>query len=213
MAHRDRPFGYRQALMIMANVNVNFKRHQLREPRYASETAVSGLQPCIESSAPARCEREDQPYKTSAVVLCQARPTTSSPASLASPGRPVPPSIMPSRTKNKPARSGIGMTAHSTRRRHTTVVPCGSQSGDMGRARTLHSSRDVLFGPSLLTGEVGWFVKAFLGLGRPGDWTSSMPAYLTGGCCLTAAHCCLFLLLLTFFLVRYGTQNQRTCRL
>ena len=92
---------------------------------------------------------------SSCVMPGAANDIIASPASLASPDRPVPPSIMPSRTKNKPARSGIGMTAHSTRRRPTTVVPCGSQSGDMGRARTLHSSRDVLFGSSLLTGEVG----------------------------------------------------------
>lgn len=57
--------------------------------------------------------------------------------------------------------------AHGPRRRLRTVVPCASHSGDMGRARTLHSSRDVLFGSSLLIRDCGIVRQSFLGPWRP----------------------------------------------
>lgn len=174
MLHGDRPFGYRPDYHDRDHINI--KRHRRERARmlcFRHNTTngwVYVLQPCIEFSVPARCEREGSTLqRASCCVMPRTRATTSSPASLASPRRPVPPSIMPSRTK--PASRGpiVSTTvpggvvgAHNQDMRPTTMVPCdvprsaaGRQSGDMGRARTLHSSRDLLFGSSLLIAEGG----------------------------------------------------------
>lgn len=193
--------------------HIDVKRHQARwalcfrhNTRAAVCLAGPAALPCIEFSAPARCEgRKGQPYEASTAALCHAGPTTSSPASLASPGRPVPSSIMPSRTNLQAGGHPV-----STAVQPATVVPCAVPRAAAclvtwdGRG---HFTRPGIFysGRPCLQAEGGWFVKAFLALGGPGDWKSSMPAYLTDGWCrpgcssLITAYCrCLF------FPVRHG---------
>lgn len=172
-------------------------------------------------SAPARVPERGSTLQRASCCVMPRRATTSSPASLASPGRPVPPSIMPSRTNLQPGtcinrRAGpvfvwCGRISKSAAH-DNGPLRCASRGGSLvtwdGRGHftrpgIFYSGRPCL---GVRVGRLGRFVKAFLALGGPGDWKSSMPAYLTDG---NAAYYCYCLL----FPVRFGTQNQRTCRL
>lgn len=197
----DRHWVLERTLMIVTTSTSNVtKRGALCSRHNNTGGCVSGraCSPALHRILRAGAVRGEkgQPYEASTAALCHAGPTTSSPASLASPGRPVPSSIMPSRTN-------LQAGAHS-------VVPCAVPRAAAclvtwdGRG---HFTRPGIFysGRPCLQAEGGWFVKAFLALGGPGDWKSSMPAYLTDGWCrrgcisLTAAYCrCLFCL------VRHG---------
>lgn len=151
----------------------NVKRHQ-QDNAPGHNKHLPSLQPCIEFSAPAKVQERVNPPGTGA-VLCQPSPNDIIVASLASPGRHAPPSIMPSRTKKTCGGGHYCMTtaepACVSSRQWSLALPSthaeATQSGDMGRARTIHSSRDLLFGSSLLI-SLWWMVRqSFLGPWRP----------------------------------------------
>lgn len=174
MLHGDRPFGYRPDYHDRDHINIKRHRRETEHARYASGITQQTADVC-----PAALHRI---LRAGAVRARRVNPTKGQLLRYAThPGNdiiarqprlasPACPSFHHA-FQNKTCQPGpiVSTTvpggvvgAHNQDMRPTTMVPCdvprsaaGRQSGDMGRARTLHSSRDLLFGSSLLIAEGG----------------------------------------------------------
>lgn len=146
--------------------------------RYASGITNGWRESCspawVEFSAPARVPERGSTLQRASCCVMPRRATTSSPASLASPGRPVPPSIMPSRTNLQPGtcinhRAGpvfvwCGRISNSAAH-DNGPLRCASRGGSLvtwdGRG---HFTRPGIF----YSGRPCWTVRqSFLGPWRP----------------------------------------------